>query len=231
MKSIVFDSGPIISITMNHILGTLKLIKNYYPGKFIITESVKNELVDRPLNIKNFMFEALQTLRCINQGVIEVAHDDKIHKLGLRLETLANNIFKARGSWIRIVHIAEMETVAAALLYNSEAIVIDERTTRLMIEKPQELHKILEHKLHTKIFINHKNLNEFLKLAKGIKVIRSIELILIAYEKGLFDKYIPDMPNPKKLLLDAMLWGIKLDGCSVSRKEIEKAVNLELKER
>ena len=231
MRSMVFDSGPIISITMNHILGTLKLLKKYYPGRFIITESVKSELVDRPLNIKNFMFEALQTLRCINQGIIEVVHDSKVHTMGLTLETIANSIFNARGNWMRFVHIAEMETVAAALLYNSEAIVIDERTTRLLIENPQELHKILEHKLHTKVTINHDNLDEFLKLTKGVKVIRSVELVLVAYEKGLLDKYIPDMPNPKKLLLDAMLWGIKLDGCAVSRKEIEKAVNLELKKR
>jgi len=129
------------------------------------------------------------------------------------------------------VHIAEMETIAAALLYNSEAIVIDERTTRLLVEKPKELHKILEHKLHTKVSVNHKKLNNFLKLTKGVRVIRSVELVLVAYEKGLFDKYLPDMPNKKRLLLDAMLWGMKLDGCAVSRKEIEKAVNLELKIR
>jgi len=28
---------------------------------------------------------------------------------------------------------------------------------------------------------------------------------------------------------NAVLWGLKLDGCSVSRKEIEKAVNIEIK--
>jgi hypothetical protein len=45
----------------------------------------------------------------------------------------------------------------------------------------------------------------------------------------LLDKYIANISNAKKHLLQAVLWGIKLNGCSVGQKEIDDIVNLELK--
>ncbi len=60
-------------------------------------------------------------------------------------------------------------------------------------------------------------------------MIRSVELVSVAYELGLLNKYLVDVPNPKKTLLEAVLWGVKLNGCSVSEREIAEIVRVEVK--
>ena len=130
---------------------------------------------------------------------------------------------------MRIVHYADVSSLAAASILNSDAVVIDERTTRLLVENPRRLIEILKNKLHTPIEVNEKNLKEFQSLTKNIKIIRSVELVTIAYEKGLLNKYILHIPNPKQTLLESILWGVKLNGCAVSEKEINQIMKLERK--
>jgi hypothetical protein len=93
---------------------------------------------------------------------------------------------------------------------------VDERTTRVMIESPEALKKIMEKKLHTEIKVN---LSEIKKL-KSFKFIRSSELIYIAYKHGLLD-YKKD-----KSVLDAMLYSVKFHGTAISSKEIEDIKSL-----
>ena len=104
---------------------------------------------------------------------------------------------------------------------------MDERTIRLLIEDPKKLEHILEHRLHTKVYVEGKNLRKFRDFTKNIKLIRSVELVTLAYELGLLDKYIPNLPGGKKTLLESLLWGVKLDGCSVSKREIGQIMRIE----
>ena len=60
MKSLIFDAGPIISLATNNLLWILEPLKNKFDGKFYLTDAVKRELVDRPLETKKFKFEAIQ---------------------------------------------------------------------------------------------------------------------------------------------------------------------------
>ena len=168
MKSIVFDAGPIISLTMNNLLWTLKELKEIYRGNFYITERVKNELVDKPLETKRYKFEALQILYQIKQGILEIDDNPEIENLTFHLIEKANNIFKAHGHWINIVHFGEMSAVAASIILGSECVVIDERTTRLLIENPKKLEEILSNKLHTRIFRDDNNLKEIQKFVAKI---------------------------------------------------------------
>lgn len=229
MKAIVFDAGPIISLTTNNLLGLLTNLKEAYKGSFYITNSVRRELIERPLDTKKFKFEALQVLRCINAGVLEVFDSRDLRKKTLCLLELANKCFSVEGNPMQVVHFAEMSGIAAAMLNNSEAFVVDERNTRLLIEDPGRLKEILSKRLHTDIYVTKKNLNEFRSITKGIKLIRSVELVAVAYELGLLNKYLVNIPNPKKTLLEAVLWGVKLNGCSVSENEIEEIVKMEVK--
>ncbi|MDP7179823.1 MAG: hypothetical protein QF824_00960 [Candidatus Woesearchaeota archaeon] len=229
MRSLIFDAGPVISLTMNNLLWTLRELEEKYKGKFFITSTVKGELVDRPLTIKRFEFEALQVLRYIDKGIIEVIEDSRIKKKTDELLELANSCFKARGNFLKIVHSGEMGCLAACLIMNSDAIVVDERTTRMLVENPKRLAQILARKLHTRIDVDTGNLKEFNKLVENVKVIRSVELVTMAYEFGMLDKFIAKVKNPRRVLLDSVLWGVKLNGCSVSRKEIDQIIRLEEK--
>lgn len=229
MKSIVFDTGPIISLTTNNLLWVLEPLKVQFDGGFFIPTIVKRELVDKPLQTKKFKFEALQVLRAIQDGILEVVDNRHIKKSAQTLFNLANNTFHAHGHSISIVHLGEMEGIASAKYLDSDSFIIDERTTRVLIEDPKKLANILQHKLHTSIFINHKNLKSFLKRVKGIKLLRSFEIVVVAYELGLLDKYLLKIPSSKKTLVEGVLWGIKLNGCAVSQREINEVVKLESK--
>lgn len=229
MKVIVFDTGPIISLTTNNLLGLLTSLKEKYKGSFYITDAIRRELIERPLETKKFKFEALQVLRCVGADVLEVFDSKELRKKTLHLLDLANKCFKAEENFIQIAHFAEINGIVAAVLNKAEAFVVDERNTRLLIEDPNRLKEILSKKLHTKISVDKNNLNEFRGMAKGVKLIRSVELVSVAYELGLLDKYLVNIPDARRTLLEAVLWGVKLNGCSVSEKEIEEIVGMEVR--
>ena len=229
MKSLIFDAGPVISLATNNLLWILEPLKKKFNGKFYITEAVKHELVDRPLETKKFKFEAIQVEKLVENDVLEIVDNEFIKEKTPQLLGTANQIFKAYDYYMRIVHFAEMSVIAAAVNINSEAIVIDEKTTRFLIENPRMIAEILKRTLHTPISINENNLNEFKNNAKNIKAIRSIELVTVAYEHGVLDNYITKIPDARKNLLEGVLWGVKLNGCAVSRDEIDQIVRLEVK--
>lgn len=226
-NSLVFDAGPIISLTTNNLLGVLDKLKDDFKGQFYIPQVVKEELIDHPLNTKKYKFEALQVNHKIKKGTLTVVDTPQIRALAEELKNMLNNAFKVRGSWLQIVHYGEMEALAVAIILNAGAVVIDERTTRIMIEDPDGFSRMLESKMRAKVQINEQNLKKFKDWVKGIKIIRSVELVTVAYEKGHFDKYLLDGPDAKRVLIESLLWGVKLHGCSVTREEISEIVSAE----
>jgi len=232
-RSIVFDTGPIISLVTNNLLWVLEPLKRRFGGKFYITPAVKRELIDKAISTKRFEFEALQIFSLLKKGILEIAENSQIQILSKKLLDLANHSFKARGSWIRIVSDAEIETLAADAVLNSDASVIDERTIRLLLENSPSLTNLMEIRLHCKVQPNKDNIKEFKKQLNNVRIIRSTELIVVAYKLGLLDEYSAEksdmIKNPDKMLLDAALWALKIRGCSISSEEIQQIVELEAK--
>ncbi len=224
MKSLVFDAGPIISLTTNNLLWMLSPLKKLFGGEFFIPSCVRKELVERPLVTKKFKFEALQVEAQIETGVLkEISH----HELGEQtneLYRLANRIFSAHNTPITILQIGEVETLAGAMLLKADAAVVDERITRTLLEEPDHLKKVLGKKLHTNVTVDRNALRDFTKKTRHVNIIRSTELAVVAYEKGILDKYIVNIPNAKTALLEGILWGLKLNGCSISEEEINSLV-------
>jgi predicted nucleic acid-binding protein len=228
MKNIIFDTGPIITLTMNNLLWLLEPLKRLSRAEFYITDLVKKELVDTPLNkTKRFKFEALQVLHYIENGTLKVISTDE--KQTKKLLSIANSCFQAYGHNMRLIHDAEMSAIALYLQKKADAFVVDEKTTRLLIENPGKLHNVLRHKLHTKVELNNNHLKDFRKLAKGVRMIRSAELVTIAFEKGLLDRYLSKSTSSRKELLESVLWGVKLNGSAVTKREIEQIVRMETK--
>lgn len=227
MKSIVFDAGPIISLATNNLLWMLKPLKEKFRGNFYITPAVKREIVDAPLATKRFKFEAIQVQKQIDDEVLELIDNEVIRNKTPALLGTANQIFSAYGNGIRIVHFAEMSVIAACVSIKGDAVVIDEKTTRFLIENPRMVVEILRKTLRTPIRIDENNLKHFSNFANGIRLIRSVELVVIAYELGLLDGYIADIPDARRNLLESALWGVKLNGCAVSREEIEQIMRIE----
>ena len=224
MKALIFDSGSIINFSMNGILDVLAKLKKIFRGKFLITESVKEEIIKRPLNIKKFELGALKIQSLLDEGVIEVPSSLGIKNLEIENDTkeileLANRAFFIKDRYIHLIDKGEASCLVLSEILSKRniknLIVIDERTTRMLCEKPGNLHKLLETKLHTKINFNEKNFSRF----SEFKFIRSCELLYIAYKKNLVE-----LKNGK--VLDALLYAVKYRGCSVSKNEIEEIKRL-----
>ncbi len=220
MRALVFDTGPIISLAMNNLLWILKPLKERFKGEFYITHGVKKECVEKPLTSKKFKYEAIQVMRLIREGIIKVYDTEALRTETLYLLEFANTLFKAHGSYIRIVQYAEIESVMAAKHLNAEAVVIDEFTTRNLFDDILFVGERLSRKLHIEVEADKPNISRISERAQGIYVIRSLELVTIAYELGFFREYYPSVPHSKRTLLDALLWAVKLSGCSVSEREI-----------
>lgn len=228
-KNLVFNTGPIISLTLNNLLWILKPLKAHFKGPFYITQSVEDELVNKPLATKKFKFEAVQVKSQIDIGVLKVKKlKGEEQKLSDFLENLMNSIFLANSQTLKIVQKAEVDTIALALSVGSSAAVIDERIIRIFIENPKILHTILEKRLERKISIDEKKLAALKEKISELPIIRSAELAVVAYEKGLFKKYIAAIPRAREELLEGILWGLKLSGCAISEIEINDLLKAEL---
>lgn len=211
---------------MNGMLPVIEKLKSVFDGEFILTPQVKNEVVDRPMKIKKFKLEAIRVRDMIDRGIFkmssEVVTNQKLDKEIKRISKIANGTLRTvqTGEKINIIHDGEVSCLAFSSLCGIDnVIVIDERTTRMLIEAPQNLEKMMERKLHTPLTANLPLLNEL----KNSKFIRSAELLFIAYKKGL----IPISSDEKdKELLDALLYGVKFKGCAISSVEIEEIKRL-----
>lgn len=228
MKCLVFDSGPLISFTMNNLLWLLEPLKKSFKGDFIIPESVKSELVDEPFQTKKFKFEALQMQEYINKGVLKIFEDDITKAETLTLLNTANSCFSARNKNLTIVHYGEVASIAAAMHLSASALVMDERVTREFVEHPLHLAELMKKKLHTTVQTNDAMLAEFKKRTGSIKIIRSTELAAVAFENGFLDRYAT-AATPRKTVLESVLWGLKLDGCAINERGIKAIMDAELK--
>ena len=221
MESILFfDAGPIISLIMSRLIWTLPELKKQFNGKFYITPAVKYELVDRPITVHRFQFEALQVTKLINDGVLEIYHKVP-KKRAAHLIILANSTFQINGKNVDLLQAGEVESVACAVETNS-AVVMDERTLRLLIEDPQNMAALLKHRFNQEVHVNTDNLPLLKEELQAVSIIRSIELAAIAYHLGFLNSYLPKQRGGKEILIDSILWATKYNGCAVTEEEIEE---------
>lgn len=218
MKVIIFDSGTLITLAMNGLLDLLVSLKKKFSGKFIITEQVKFETIDRPINNKKYELGALEVSELLQNKTLEMPpslgiDNEKIRGKTKELLNKINHIFIARNEFMHVMDSGETSCLALSSMLNEKGIenmiAVDERTTRMLGEKPENLKKLFENKLHTNIKMQPENLPKL-----EVKFIRSSELVYIAWKKGLVS-----LKGEKAL--DALLYATKFKGSAISREEIE----------
>lgn len=222
MRSLVFDTSSIISLAMNDLLWLLSSMKEKFNGNFYIPSSVKTELVDMPIKTKKFKLEAIMINKVINEGGLEVYPSLNVDDLLIHV----NTIYSVDGRPLHIVDKAEVEALALTLRLQADSYVVDERTMRLVIEDPYGLRNVMQRKLERKVDINKNVLKDVLHIAKGIKIIRSTELVTVAYERGLLNNFVTGGTSESDLV-EGFLWGLRLRGCAISTEEIDEILRLE----
>ena len=223
-KAIIFDSGALISFSINGLTDIIRDLKGIFKGKFLITSDIKREIIDAPLKMKNYELEALKIKQLLDEGILEMPSslgikDSEISEKTEKILNAANTLIVANGRDIHLLDSGESSALALSKILTEKGVknvlAIDERTTRMIVENHEKLKEFLEKKLHVRTKINHENLKFF----GGFKVIRSTELAYVAYKKGLIK--IKD-----KEILDALLYSLKFKGAAISGEEIEEIKRL-----
>ena len=217
--AIIFDASTLISLSMNGLLEVLEDLKKIFKGRFLITSEVKYEVIDRPIKIKRFELEALRVKKLLTDKVLEMPSslgikDSDITNKTEKMLGIANSMFAARKKPIELIHKGEASCLALSRILLEKkiphVIAIDERTTRMLGEMPENLKKLLGRKMSTSITLKKKEFKYF----RGFKFIRSSELLYVAWKKDLIK--LKDGGD----VLDALLFAVKFKGCSISGDEI-----------
>jgi len=223
--NIVFDSSSIISIVLNNLIPVLEDMKRNHNVNFYLPLAVQRELVTVPIQGRRFKLEAMELQKKIDEGLFIIYSKKDYLGRSMKLYRISNQIFNTEGKYMRIIQEGEIQSLVLADELDGIC-VVDERTLRMLVEDPQKLKELLSSKLHTTIKINTQNLKIF-RNDLDVDIIRSSELMTVAFEKGLVQKYA----TGKGLnLLDALLWGLRLRGCAISTEEIEEIKSLENKQ-
>ena len=216
---VLCDSSSLISLTDSCLDNILGFLANNFNIRFIIPNSVEDESVNRPLtsHIRQYSFSALKIKKAINDNIIvKVKNGQETHPTVDSILYMTNNMFFVRGKPLKLVHLGEAEMIALAEELDVNSILIDERTTRMLIEAPFQLKEHLEEEFSTNVMVNRDNLTKFSDLTKGMEAIRSTELLILAYENGYFDGF----GEIKRDVLEAALYKLKFSGCSIRFDEI-----------
>ena len=178
-------------------------------------------MIEKPLTIKRFELEALRVNALLQDGVLEMPSVIGIEDSELDLRTsyyrdLANVTFQAKGKDIHIIDSGEASCLGLSELLTKRKIeniiAVDERTTRLLGEKPDNIRELMKRKLHTEISSKKENYKFF----KGFRFIRSTELMYVAWKKGLIDV------KGNGVVLDALLYALMFKGASINPDEIRE---------
>lgn len=216
-RDILADSGVLISLTSGCLDKILYYFFERHHVRFVIPPSVEHETVTRPLfnGLKKHMFSAIRIKDAIDDGVIVVV-DAKIEEEGKKIMNTANNLFYVKGKPIRLIQFGESEMLALAAELDIENILVDERTTRMLVEAPFRLKEHMEREFNVSVMVNKGNYRELAASVAGLQVLRSSELVMLAYEKGYFKSF----KKLQKEALQSALYKMKYSGCSISFEEI-----------
>lgn len=218
-NSIVCDASSLISLSDTGLLGALVMLKKNMKGELLITEGVIDESINNPIKRPEYAFSAIKIKRALLSKVFRVIRYR--HNTYDKIMRTANNMFYTDRPFHLVNH-GETEMLAAAVDNGVKYVLMDERTTRMLIESPLELKKHIENEFRIRLNINDRLFDEFKEIASGVKIIRSTEILALAKQKGYFKKF-------EKLEQDAFraaLYALKFNGCSISFDEIEELSRL-----
>ncbi len=217
MTTVICDASSVISLSETCNIDALQFLKDEAGTAFVIPPAVQKELVESPLHIKHYWFSALRMRRLINAGTLRTLSPPNLRKETRKLESLANNAFKIGRRPLKLLQQGELECLALATSVKADAILVDEKTTRLLVENPDLLLQSIEGEQKRGVSVNKKNLRAFRKNAY-YPVIRSTEVLAVAAEKGFFRDYGADEGEAARAAMHALRYA----GCSITRRELDE---------
>ncbi|MFH1126395.1 MAG: hypothetical protein V1703_04670 [Candidatus Altiarchaeota archaeon] len=210
------DSSAIISLSMSCLSLVLKELRK----DVVISPGVYNEVISRPIASKRFALGSMRINKLFQDKVISIRKPDA--ELTRRILEGFNSAYSVRKQPIKIIHEGEAEALALTRERDVEALLIDERTTRLLMEDPQQLRKLLSRQNNQDVHLDLGIISEVRRMLPSVPIIRSAEIAAVAYEKGILSKYISEGEGN---LIEAVMCALKFSGCSITWSEIEEYKN------
>ena len=227
MALLICDSSSLISLNESCLLGALDFLRKGSKAQFRIPPEVMRESVQRPLKIRRFEYSAIRLNHLLQEGIANLVEFPETKKLADELLELSNRIFSVAGMPLQLMQRGEAECIAVYRKAGAQALLIDEKTTRMLIESPAALRNKISSEYEERIEVDNAALAEWKRRTEGIFVMRSSELVAIAVSKGYFKPY----RSLEKQALHAALYAVRNSGCSISeeemRQEAEYAFNKE----
>jgi predicted nucleic acid-binding protein len=185
--------------------------------KIVVSPTVFEEVVSRPMGSKRFALGSMRINKLFDSKVISVRKPDS--GLTKRVLECFNSAYLINKRPLKIIHQGEAEALALVREGDVEALLVDERTTRLLLEDPQQLRELLERQNNQTVELNLEQVNRVRGLLPKVSVIRSAEIAALAYERGILSKY---MSRGEGNIIEAVLCALKFSGCAITWSEIEE---------
>jgi predicted nucleic acid-binding protein len=224
IKSIVCDSSALISLADTCNVDAFKFL-TANGLNFVITPVVREEIVNRPLTIKKYAFSASRLQKSITEGSLKLVESLTLHEQTKRILEIANNLVYIGNKPIELIQDGEAECLAIFASASAKALLVDEKTTRMLIENPSRLVDNLQSEYRDKPRLDEAKLAQFAALTHGIICMRSSELLAIAFEKGFFDEY----KDRKQEAFKAAIYSLREAGCGLTANEIAEYEGMELR--
>jgi predicted nucleic acid-binding protein len=208
----------LISLADTCNIDALYFLKQRMGAKLLIPPSVYDESIARPLKVWRYEFSAVRIMKAFQDKVLELVEAPELDKEAKAIVDSANALFEVDGKPLKILHEGEAQCLAALALAPNAALLVDEKTTRLLIEAPELLLKTLKSEYSGEVKIKEDVLEDLRAITLGTRALRSSEVLAIAGRRGYFSSYgkISDEA------FHASLAALKSAGCSISFDELKE---------
>jgi len=207
------DSSSIISLSMSCMSKVLADLGK----KIVIPPGVYNEVVSRPISSKRFALGSMRVNKLFDDKVVSIMKPDV--DLTRNILDGFNEAYSINRRPLKIIHSGEAESLALTKQSDVEALLIDERTTRLIMEDPQQLRKLLSRQNNQDVHLDMDKINKVRRMLPKVPILRSSEIAVVAYEKGILSKYLSKGEGD---MIEAVLCALKFSGCAITWSEIEE---------
>lgn len=220
MVSLVCDSSALISLADTCNVEALYFLKQKLGAALFIPPSVYEESIARPMKIWRYELSAVRLMKAFRDevlGLVKANAPELSEKTKTVLEA-ANALFEVGRKTLTVLHEGEAQCIAALDFVSNAALLVDEKTARLLIESPELLLQALETEYADAVRINEDALEDLRAITSGVKVLRSSEVLSVVSRRGYFDEY----SEAKSEAFHASLYALKSAGCSISFEELKE---------
>jgi len=218
MAKIVCDSSSLISLADTCNIGALAFLREKAGWKFAISPMVREEIIGVPSKIKALEYSAVRIRKMVDDGIVTVESAPALAARTSQVMDAANRLYLVGGKPLKVLHEGEAESIALLSFSGAKALLIDEKTTRLIIEDPLKLKEMTEGEYAEKLVLDLAAHEKFRALFPQTAIIRSSEILATAARRG----YFKNFGAYEEEAFHSSIYALRAAGCSLAGDELQE---------